>query len=119
MKKIYVCSRVSGDYEKNIEKIKEYARFIAIDCGAIPIAPHMYFSQFLNDSAEEKAFGLMSGLYLLSECDELWYFGDSVNAAMVNEILAARENEIQVRYISDKMIEKIKKENGGKRNETE
>ena len=61
----------------------------------------------------------MSGLYLLSECDELWYFGDSVNAAMVNEILAARENEIQVRYISDKMIEKIKKENGGKRNETE
>ena len=50
---------------------------------------------------------------LLSDCDELWYFGDSVSKGMVREIIAAKEQNIPVRYISDKEIEKIKNENGG------
>lgn len=42
VKKIYVCSRLAGDIENNIEKAKGYARFVAKECGAVPIAPHMF-----------------------------------------------------------------------------
>ena len=120
MKKIYVCSRLSGDIENNIEKAKVYARFVAKTCGAIPIAPHIYFTQFLDDTVpEERAFGTMAGLMLLSDCDELWYFGDSVSGGMIREIIAAKEQNIPVRYVSDTEIERIKNKNGGIRNEME
>lgn len=120
MKRIYVCSRLAGDIENNIEKAKVYARFVAKTCGAIPIAPHIYFTQFLDDTVpEERAFGTMAGLMLLSDCDELWYFGDSVSGGMIREIIAAKEQNIPVRYVSDTEIERIKNKNGGIRNEME
>ena len=109
MKKIYVCSRLAGDIENNIEKAKGYARFVVKECGAIPIAPHIYFTQFLDDTLpEDRAFGTMAGLMLLSDCDELWYFGDSVSQGMVREIIAAKEQGIPVRYVSDAEIKQIK-----------
>ena len=120
MKKIYVCSRLAGDIENNIEKAKGYARFVAKEYGAIPIAPHIYFTQFLDDTVpEERAFGTMAGLLLLSDCDELWYFGDSVSQGMVREIIAAKKQNIPVRYVSDQEIKQIKTENGGNQYEME
>lgn len=107
MKKIYVCSPLAGDTVANTEKAKKYAGYVAKECGAVPIAPHIYFTQFLDDNIpEERAFGKMAGLLLLSECDELWYFGDSVSKGMVAEIIAAKERNIPVRYVSDEEIEK-------------
>ena len=120
MKKIYVCSRLAGEIDNNTEKAKDYARFVVKECGAIPLAPHIYFTQFLDDNLpEDKAFGILAGLMLLSDCDELWYFGDSISQGMVREIIAAKEQGIPVRYVSDTEIEKIKIENGGIRNEME
>lgn len=120
VKKIYVCSQLTGDIENNIEKAKGYARFVAKECGAIPIAPHIYFTQFLDDNLpEDRAFGTMAGLMLLSDCDELWYFGDSVSQGMVREIIAAKEQGIPVRYVSDQEIEKTITENGGNQYEME
>ena len=120
MKKIYVCSRLAGDIENNIEKAKGYARFVVKECGAIPIAPHIYFTQFLDDNLpEDRAFGTMAGLMLLSDCDELWYFGDSVSQGMVREIIAAKEQGIRIRYMSDAEIEQITTENGGNKYEIE
>ena len=113
LKKIYVCSRLRGDVETNIENAKRYCEYVVKGCGAIPIAPHIYFTQFLDDNLdEERAFGTLAGLQLLSECDELWYFGDSVSKGMVTEIIAAKEQSIPVRYVSDEEIE-IQMNNGG------
>ncbi len=120
MKKIYVCSQLAGDYENNIKKAKTYARFVVKECGAIPIAPHIYFTQFLDDTvSEERTFGTLAGLLLLTECDELWYFGNRVSKGMVREIIHAKENGIPVRYISDSEMENIINENGGNQNEME
>jgi len=78
LNKIYVCSRLAGDVNNNIEKAKGYARFVAKDCGAIPIAPHIYFTQFLDDTVpEERSFGLMAGLLLLHNATS---YGISVTA---------------------------------------
>ena len=73
----------------------------------IPIAPHIYFTQFLNDeTAEEREFGLSAGLSLLSECDELWYFGDQITRGMTDEICFAIEHGIPVKYIPEHHYEK-------------
>ena len=114
LKKIYVCSRLRGDVETNIENAKRYCEYVVKVCGAIPIAPHIYFTQFLDDSLdEERAFGTLAGLQLLSECDELWYFGDSISKGMVTEIIAAKEQSIPVRYVSDKEINQSMNNDGG------
>ena len=102
MKKIYICSRLAGDYEANIEAAREYSRYVMKECGALPIAPHLLFPQFLDDTdPTERELGLAAGLELLEFCDELWYFGDSVSQGMVREICAAKEMGIPVRYVPE------------------
>ena len=99
-KKIYVCSALRGDVENNIEKAKAYCAYLVKEHGAIPVAPHIYFTQFLDDNIpEEREFGMNAGLSLLSGCDELWYFGDSVSEGMRNEICYATEHGIPVRFV--------------------
>lgn len=112
MKKIYVCTKHDGTGE-SIRKAKECCAFVAKICGAIPIAPHIYFTQFLDDIPEEKAFEALAGLQLLSECDELWYFGDHISKVMVQEIVAAKEQNIRVRYVSENEIKDLSSGKGG------
>ena len=98
--KVYVCSALRGDTERNIEKAKCYCRYVVETFGYLPIAPHIYFTQFLNDCIpEEREFGIRAGLLLLSGCDELWYFGDKITGGMTDEINFAMRNNIPVKYI--------------------
>lgn len=107
MRKIYICSALRGDTEENIRKARSYCEYVVREHRMIPIAPHIYFTQFLNDeNAEDRAFGLEAGLSLLSECDELWYFGDQISRGMTAEICFAIERGIPVQYISRHQYEK-------------
>jgi hypothetical protein len=99
MKTIYVCSPLRGDIRGNIEKAKRYCRHIAV-CGDIPIAPHVYCTQFLDDTREsERKIGMTIGLELLKICDELWAFGDRVSEGMAAEIEIARRRRMAIRHI--------------------
>ena len=49
MKKIFICSPLRGNIEENIRKAKGYSREVVL-AGHIPITPHIYFTQFLNES---------------------------------------------------------------------
>ena len=53
MKLTYICSPCRGDYEKNIIKAQEYCRE-AMNDGLLPLAPHVYFTQFVDDSNPEE-----------------------------------------------------------------
>ena len=58
MKLAYICSPCRGDYEKNIIKAQEYCRE-AMNDGLLPLAPHVYFTQFVDDTnPEERKLGL-------------------------------------------------------------
>lgn len=86
-KKIYVCSPLRGDIENNIEMAKLYCTYIVREFGYIPLAPHIYFTQFLDDNIDsEREFGIRAGLSLLPTCDELWYFGRNITKGMTEEI---------------------------------
>lgn len=109
MKKIYVCSALRGDIEENIKMARVYCEYVVKEFGYIPIAPHIYFTQFLDDTIEsEREFGITAGLSLLTECDELWYFGDQISRGMTDEICKAMSQDIKVQYIPEYKYEKYK-----------
>lgn len=98
MKKVYICSPCRGDYENNIQRAKEYSR-AAVEKGVIPVTPHIYLTQFMDDTIPaERELGLSIGRDLVLMCDELWAFGlDCPTAGMAAEIELARERGIPVR----------------------
>ena len=100
MKKIYVCSPLSGDIENNIKKARNYCRKIMHE-GNMPLAPHIYFTQFLNDEKqEERIIGMNMGLIRLKECDEIWVFcQNGISSGMKAEIEYAEKIKIPIRYI--------------------
>lgn len=100
MKKIYICSALRGDLSQNIHLARCYCEYVVKEFGFIPIAPHIYFTQFLDDNiTKDREFGINAGLSLLSECDELWYFGETISRGMTDEINIAMKQGIPVKYI--------------------
>lgn len=58
---VYICSPLAGDTEGNTQKARRYSRF-AVRNGAIPLAPHLLFPQFLDDTKPaERAIGMFDG----------------------------------------------------------
>ena len=97
MKLVYICSPFRGDYEQNIIKAQGYCKE-AINKGVLPVAPHVYFPQFLDDSsAEERGLGIYLGVQLLAYCKEVWVFGmDNPSEGMQLEIECAQQCGIPV-----------------------
>lgn len=85
MKIVFVCSPFQGKKE-NVEKAKRYCRML-VDMGCIPIAPHVYFSQFMDDlNPQDRRKAPEMNKKLLEFCDELWIFGNEITEGMKEEI---------------------------------
>lgn len=86
MKKIYVCSKYKGNTETNLKNARKYCR-IVYELGFLPVAPHLYFTQFLDDNVEtERNFAMQINKQLIDFCDELWIFSSEVSSGMQFEI---------------------------------
>ena len=97
---IYICSPCLGDMEKNITKAQGYCREAAeIFPDIVPIAPHVYCTQFLDDTQPaEWAAGMDMGIALLSMSSELRVYGmENPSEGMKREIEYATEHGILVR----------------------
>lgn len=111
LKFVYICSpyRPSEntaptlrlmERSKNIELCCAACR-IAIENGFTPIAPHIYFTRFLNDEDEDqREIGMDIGLKLVEKCEELWVFGDRISSGMSREIAVATKNGIPVKIFA-------------------
>jgi hypothetical protein len=98
---VYICSPFSGDMETNLANARRYCRF-AIDRGCIPIAPHLLFPQFMDDSIQaERDLALRMNLILLTKCAELWAFGERVSKGMSIEIARAKRKGQPIRFFTD------------------
>ena len=93
MKKAFICSRYSGDVEKNAEKALELCR-LAIDNGRAPFAPHLIYPQFLDDASDmDRSIGIDCGKSWLESADEVWIcIDDGISSGMREEIKVAQEN---------------------------
>lgn len=91
MKLVYIASPLRGDYEENIKNAAEYCQR-ACGMGVLAFAPHLYFTQFYNDTIpEQREKGLEMGLAMLEKCDELWVMGTHISVGMRGEIAHAKE----------------------------
>ena len=98
---VYICSPFAGDVENNVAAARRYSRF-AVETGYIPIAPHLLFPQFLDDTnPKERELGLLFGNALLSKCAEMWVFGDRISDGMDAEIKRAVWKGHRIRYFNE------------------
>ena len=98
---VYICSPFSGDIKRNIDKARRFCRH-AVDKGCIPIAPHLFFPQFMSDdNPKERNLAIFMDIVLLSKCAELWVFGETISKGMSIEIEKAKRKGQPIRYFTE------------------
>lgn len=102
---VFICSPLAGDVEHNLEQARRYCRF-AVTKGAIPLAPHLLFPQFMDDGDKtQRNLAIFMGLVLLSKCHELWCFGNKISPGMAIELEKAKRLGIPVRHFTGQCAE--------------
>ena len=76
---IYVCSPYRGETKKerkrNIRNAKNFCRLVSKQ-GGIPFAPHLLFTQFLDDcNPRHRRLGLEMGVETIRRCDPYDAYG--------------------------------------------
>ncbi len=103
-KLVYIASPLSGDIEHNLDLARRACRY-AMTQGVIPFAPHLLYTQMLDDrDPVERQLGIDMGSQILSLCEELWLCGDRISTGMEGERKLAEEWNIPVRQISTEEI---------------
>ena len=102
---VFICSPYVDDPLNNERQAIRYCQF-AVRQGYIPIAPHIYFTRFLDDrNPADRVLGLFMGQVMLTKCVELWVFGDRVTPGMEREIAKAGERAMPIHYFDEDMKE--------------
>ena len=102
---VYVCSPFSGDVEYNTEQARKYSRF-AFEKQTIPIAPHLLFPQFLDDTnPKEREAAMHFDYVLLGKCKEVWVFGGIITKGMEQEIRVAKKRRQKIRWFNANLEE--------------
>lgn len=95
--KVFISSPFAGDTVRNILRAQGYCQK-AVAEGHFPLAPHLYFPQFLEDGdPDDRSKGMAMGLSWLSYCNEMWVFG-TPSAGMKAEIAYAEKHGIPIQY---------------------
>lgn len=102
---VFICSPYRGDRKTNTDRVKRYCWHTSIE-QKIPIAPHLYFTQFLlDDSCVERSEGMRMGLDLLRRCSEMRIYCTELTEGMIEEIKEARNSNIRIRFFTPEMEE--------------
>lgn len=104
---VYIASPLSGGVEQNLQFARQACRY-AISEGVVPFAPHLLYTQMLDDSdPEERQLGIDMGNRMLKLCDELWLCGDQISPGMAGEKEMAERLGILVRSVSTEEIQSM------------
>ena len=99
-KLVYICSPFRGNYEENTKNARTFCEVVMkYFPDTVPIAPHLYFPQFLDDTnPTERSLGMEAGIALLDKCDEIWVYGLGIESeGMRAEIEHAKKHGIPIR----------------------
>lgn len=108
-KRVYICSplRPHGETEeerkKDLHRNEQLARFAcryATEHGCMPLAPHLYFSQFMDDAdPQDREDGIRYGLKWLEGCEEIWVVERRITEGMKREIAVARKRGMKEKHL--------------------
>lgn len=102
---VYICSPYSGNVDFNVTNARIYCKY-AVDNKCIPIAPHLLFPQFMNDKEPtDRELAMFMNMVLLSKCEELWVFGNTISQGMGQEIAKAEKRRMKIRYFDYELKE--------------
>lgn len=115
MDKVYIISRYRAVTESGREFNRRVARYFCRKVvleGKIPVAPHLFYTQFLNERKEkERQAGLDIGLKELREADEflLIIIGGRISDGMRREIRQAIKDGMSGRvvYMTHKEVKEV------------
>ena len=97
---VYICSPYAGDTETNIEIAREFCA-TAVARRVIPLAPHLLFPQFMDDhDPVQRQQALFMSRLLLTKCNEVWVFGETISQGMASEIRKAESRNKTIRYFT-------------------
>ena len=106
MELVYICSPLRATatyaYLQNIANAVDYCKLaIKQRSDIVPIAPHIYFTRFMNDNDSlQRSKACDMGLALLERCSELWVYGDYISNGMLAEINYAETLGLPIRYFT-------------------
>lgn len=97
----YMCSPYSGDVTANIALAREFCAF-AVDCYRIPLAPHLLYPQFMDDSDPQvRDLAMFFYRVLLGKCKAIWVYTPRVSRGMRTEIEWACQLDIPITYFDE------------------
>ncbi|WP_426705010.1 DUF4406 domain-containing protein [Corynebacterium auriscanis] len=95
----YICSPFAGDTEANIRLARRMCA-AAVSRRRIPIAPHLLFPQFMDDTKPaERELAMFFNRILLSKCEEVWVYAPRISPGMRTEACWARHLDIPIRFL--------------------
>ncbi|MBS6275969.1 MAG: DUF4406 domain-containing protein [Actinomycetaceae bacterium] len=101
----YICSPYSGDVEANVELARDLSAY-AVDCQRIPLAPHLLFPQFMDDTDPwDRELAMFFNRVLLSKCEAMWVYTPRVSLGMKTEIGWAHQFELPITYFDHNFAE--------------
>lgn len=96
---VYICSPYSGDVENNVELARALCAH-AVAKNKIPLAPHLHYPQFMDDTGPANQELLMFfNRILLNKCEAIWVYTACVSAGMCAEIEWAHRLELPITYL--------------------
>ncbi len=94
-KLVFVSSPYRGNVARNVAVARAASRLV-FEAGHVPVVPHLYITQILDDDIpEDREMGIAAALELLAHCDEMWAFGEP-SEGMQMELDEAARLEISV-----------------------
>ena len=101
-KRVYICSPYRGETSLNTEAAKRFCRWAVFEKDVLPVAPHIYFTQFLDDNVPlQREIGMNMGIQWLNECSEIWVLGETLSEGMAREIAEAARLGIPIRFFTE------------------
>lgn len=97
MDKIFICSPYRDNIQTNTEIALKAAKAV-MKLGYIPIAPHLYFTRFLDENNQnERELGITCGIDLMQSCKEIWIIGKRITEGMKLELQAAQNLNLPIK----------------------
>lgn len=99
--KIFICSPYRGDTKLNKAKALAYCRR-ATAAGYMPMAPHLYFTLFLDEEdPDQRMAGIAAGLECMEDCAAVWVFGEPTEGMRIEIAHAVELGKSVVFYDAD------------------
>lgn len=106
MEKVYIISRYRSEDPEQLALNINVARYFCkeiVDEGKVPVAPHLFYTQFLDDNEEaDRISGLKLGIWELRQADEflLVIIDGVISEGMKGEIEEVSRLGIKGRIVS-------------------